>query len=76
MKVLVQSGMFLEGSWGESWFDVLEASQNADYVLMACETDILDERVEGLWKQTIDAFVVLSSLIGTFLTSHIRYVIG
>lgn len=35
LKVLVQSGMFLAGSWGESWFDVLEALQNADYVLTA-----------------------------------------
>ncbi|TFY51708.1 hypothetical protein EVG20_g10873, partial [Dentipellis fragilis] len=33
LKVLVNSALFLAGSLGESWFDVLEALQNADYVL-------------------------------------------
>ncbi|KAI0048499.1 hypothetical protein FA95DRAFT_1517415 [Auriscalpium vulgare] len=33
LKVLVTSALFLAGSLGESWFDVLEALQNADYVL-------------------------------------------
>lgn len=33
LKVLVSSALFLAGSLGESWFDVLEALQNADYVL-------------------------------------------
>lgn len=33
LKVLVASALFLAGSLGESWFDVLEALQNADYVL-------------------------------------------
>jgi len=33
LKALVASAMFLAGSLGESWFDVLEALQNADYVL-------------------------------------------
>ncbi|KAJ6632164.1 hypothetical protein B0H10DRAFT_1976381 [Mycena sp. CBHHK59/15] len=33
LKVLVASALFLAGSLGESWFGVLEALQNADYVL-------------------------------------------
>ena len=33
LKVLVASALFLAGSLGESWFDILEALQNADYVL-------------------------------------------
>ncbi|RDX44494.1 hypothetical protein OH76DRAFT_1540422 [Lentinus brumalis] len=33
LKVLVASAMFLAGSLGPSWFDILEALQNADYVL-------------------------------------------
>ncbi|KAI0030497.1 hypothetical protein K488DRAFT_54152 [Vararia minispora EC-137] len=33
LKVLVGSTLFLAGSLGESWFSVLEALQNADYVL-------------------------------------------
>jgi hypothetical protein len=33
LKVLVGSALFLAGSLGESWFNVLEALQNADYVL-------------------------------------------
>ncbi|KAH9934248.1 uncharacterized protein B0H18DRAFT_1082813 [Fomitopsis serialis] len=33
LKVLVTSGLFLAGSLGESWFNILEALQNADYVL-------------------------------------------
>lgn len=33
LKVLVTSALFLAGSLGESWFDILEALQNADYVL-------------------------------------------
>jgi hypothetical protein len=33
LKVFVSSAMFLAGSLGESWFGVLEAVQNADYVL-------------------------------------------
>ncbi|KAI0668157.1 hypothetical protein C8Q78DRAFT_980256 [Trametes maxima] len=35
LKVLVASALFLAGSLGESWFDILEALQNADYVLTA-----------------------------------------
>lgn len=33
LKVLISSAVFLAGSLGESWFDILEALQNADYVL-------------------------------------------
>ena len=33
LKVLVTSALFLAGSLGESWFNILEALQNADYVL-------------------------------------------
>ncbi|KAF7985483.1 hypothetical protein HWV62_5261 [Athelia sp. TMB] len=33
LKVLLSSALFLAGSLGESWFGVLEALQNADYVL-------------------------------------------
>lgn len=33
LKVFVSSALFLAGSLGESWFDVLEALQNADYIL-------------------------------------------
>ena len=33
LKVLVASALFLAGSLGRSWFDILEALQNADYVL-------------------------------------------
>ena len=33
LKVLITSALFLAGSLGENWFDVLEALQNADYVL-------------------------------------------
>ncbi|KAI8977746.1 hypothetical protein BD414DRAFT_154340 [Trametes punicea] len=33
LKALVASALFLAGSLGESWFDILEALQNADYVL-------------------------------------------
>ncbi|KAI1793675.1 hypothetical protein LXA43DRAFT_971708 [Ganoderma leucocontextum] len=33
LKVLVASALFLAGSLGQSWFDILEALQNADYVL-------------------------------------------
>jgi hypothetical protein len=33
LKVLVSNAMFLAGSLGESWYGVLEALQNADYVL-------------------------------------------
>ena len=33
LKVLVASALFLAGSLGPSWFDILEALQNADYVL-------------------------------------------
>ena len=33
LKVLVASALFLAGSLGNSWFDILEALQNADYVL-------------------------------------------
>ncbi|CAK5277941.1 unnamed protein product [Mycena citricolor] len=33
LKVLVGSALFLAGSLGDSWFGVLEALQNADYVL-------------------------------------------
>ncbi|KAJ7054837.1 hypothetical protein C8F01DRAFT_1161520 [Mycena amicta] len=33
LKVLVASALFLAGSLGESWFGILEAIQNADYVL-------------------------------------------
>ncbi|KAJ7449990.1 hypothetical protein B0H11DRAFT_323334 [Mycena galericulata] len=33
LKVLVASALFLAGSLGESWFGILEALQNADYVL-------------------------------------------
>ena len=33
LKVLVASALFLAGSLGASWFDILEALQNADYVL-------------------------------------------
>jgi len=33
LKVLITSALFLAGSLGSSWFDVLEALQNADYVL-------------------------------------------
>ena len=35
LKVLITSALFLAGSLGESWFGVLEALQNADYVLSA-----------------------------------------
>lgn len=33
LKVLVSSVLFLAGSLGESWYSVMEALQNADYVL-------------------------------------------
>ncbi|GLB42717.1 putative C-terminal region of Mon2 protein [Lyophyllum shimeji] len=33
LKVLISSAVFLAGSLGESWFNVLEVLQNADYVL-------------------------------------------
>ncbi|OJT09170.1 Protein MON2 -like protein [Trametes pubescens] len=33
LKVLVSSALFLAGSLSDSWFDILEALQNADYVL-------------------------------------------
>lgn len=33
MKVLVSSALYLAGSLDESWFDILEVLQNADYVL-------------------------------------------
>ena len=33
LKALISSALFLAGSLGPSWFDVLEALQNADYVL-------------------------------------------
>ncbi|KAJ7664366.1 hypothetical protein DFH06DRAFT_322458 [Mycena polygramma] len=33
LKVLVASALFLAGSLGDSWFGILEALQNADYVL-------------------------------------------
>ncbi len=33
LKVLIASALFLAGSLGESWFNILEALQNADYVL-------------------------------------------
>lgn len=33
LKVFISSALFLAGSLGESWFGVLEALQNADYVL-------------------------------------------
>ncbi|CCL98022.1 uncharacterized protein FIBRA_00015 [Fibroporia radiculosa] len=33
LKVLVNSALFLAGSLDESWFNILEALQNADYVL-------------------------------------------
>jgi hypothetical protein len=35
LKVFVSSALFLAGSLGESWFDVLEVIQNADYILTA-----------------------------------------
>jgi hypothetical protein len=33
LKAYIASALFLAGSLGESWFDVLETLQNADYVL-------------------------------------------
>ncbi|KAI0795954.1 hypothetical protein C8Q75DRAFT_791099 [Abortiporus biennis] len=33
LKVLITSSLFLAGGLGESWFGILEALQNADYVL-------------------------------------------
>ena len=33
LKVLISSALFLAGSLGESWFGILEALQNADYIL-------------------------------------------
>jgi protein MON2 len=33
LRALISSALFLAGSLGPSWFDVLEALQNADYVL-------------------------------------------
>ncbi|KAG1830966.1 hypothetical protein DFJ58DRAFT_918292 [Suillus subalutaceus] len=33
LKVLVSSALFLAGSLGESWYGILEALQNADYIL-------------------------------------------
>lgn len=33
LKVLIGSALFLAGSLGDSWFNILEALQNADYVL-------------------------------------------
>ncbi len=33
LKVYISSALFLAGSLGESWFNILEALQNADYVL-------------------------------------------
>jgi hypothetical protein len=35
LKVFVSSALFLAGSLGESWFDILEVLQNADYILTA-----------------------------------------
>lgn len=35
LKVFVSSALFLAGSLGRSWFDVLEALQNSDYILTA-----------------------------------------
>ncbi|KAG6333293.1 hypothetical protein ID866_5795 [Astraeus odoratus] len=33
LKVLISSALFLAGSLGESWYGILEAAQNADYVI-------------------------------------------
>jgi hypothetical protein len=41
LKVLIASAMFLAGSLGESWFGILEALQNADYVLNAKATQFV-----------------------------------
>ncbi|THU96822.1 hypothetical protein K435DRAFT_722517 [Dendrothele bispora CBS 962.96] len=38
LKVLISSAMFLAGSLSESWFGILEAMQNADYVLTSRST--------------------------------------
>jgi hypothetical protein len=38
LKVLISSALFLAGSLGPSWFNVLEALQNADYVLTSKAT--------------------------------------
>jgi hypothetical protein len=38
LKVLITCAMYLAGSLGDSWFGVLEALQNADYVLTASKT--------------------------------------
>ena len=40
LKVLVTSALFLAGSLGESWFNILEALQNADYVLTVRGTKV------------------------------------
>ena len=40
LKVLISSTLFLAGSLGPSWFNVLEALQNADYVLTSKATRI------------------------------------
>lgn len=44
LKVLISSAVFLAGSLDESWFDVLEALQNADYVLTLKGTRPLSAR--------------------------------
>ena len=38
LKVLISSALFLAGNLGPSWFNVLEALQNADYVLTSKAT--------------------------------------
>ncbi len=40
LRVLISSTLFLAGSLGPSWFNVLEALQNADYVLTSKATRI------------------------------------
>ncbi|KAJ7472175.1 hypothetical protein FB451DRAFT_1351838 [Mycena latifolia] len=47
LKVLVASALFLAGSLGESWFGILEALQNADYVLTSKGAVVPGKRAPG-----------------------------
>ncbi|KAF7290808.1 Protein MON2 [Mycena indigotica] len=66
LKVLVSSAVFLAGSLGESWFGILEALQNADYVLTSKGTSAPKRSFSGSLPSTRGApssrHVLLSDL--------------
>ncbi|KAF8198188.1 hypothetical protein K438DRAFT_1823993 [Mycena galopus ATCC 62051] len=53
LKVLVASALFLAGSLGESWFGILEALQNADYVLTSKVGGAGTKRATGSGSRTV-----------------------